>query len=147
MTTNWDKRFLELATLIATWSKDSTKVGAIAVGSDKEIISTGYNGPPRGVADTIERVGLPSSENPEKLFWCSHAEENLVAHAARRGLPLLNATVYVTHYPCSTCARLLIQSGVSRVCVGSGNTKMNPREFQVASEMFEEVKCQILLKS
>ena len=79
---SWHKRFLDLASHVATWSKDpSTKVGAVAVAPSKQILETGFNGIPRGVQDLPERM-----ERPEKYLWTAHAEENLVAHAARKVL-------------------------------------------------------------
>jgi dCMP deaminase len=136
--TNWDQRFLELAALIAGWSKDSTKVGAVAVSPDRAIVSTGYNGPPRGVQDMPDRVGTSGSSNPEKYLWCAHAEENLVAQAARIGVSLLGTTVYATHAPCAPCARMLIQAGVARIVWADGTTSMGSRTFEVAAEMLAE---------
>ncbi len=132
----WSKRFLDLAHVVAAWSKDSTKVGAIAVGNCQQILATGYNGPPRGVEDNLDRVGLPSSVNPKKLLWCLHAEANLVAHAARPSLQ--DTTVYVTHHCCAQCAALLINAGVKHVVYGGGTTVMPDEHFEVASQMFEE---------
>lgn len=129
----WNHRFLELARAIAQWSKDkSSKVGAIAVDpTSRAILETGYNGIPRGVYDLEERM-----ERPEKYLWTSHAEENLVAHAARS--VLAGSTVYVTHVCCNACARMLINAGVSRVIVGNGKTNMPIEQFEVALEMFAE---------
>lgn len=107
----WDRRFVELARHIAEWSKDpSTRVGCVAVGSDREILSTGYNGFPRGVADD-ERL----EDREQKYPIIVHAEENVIAHAARLGVPLRGASVYTSFPPCSRCARLLIQAGVREV--------------------------------
>ena len=130
---DWTARFMDLARHIAGWSKDSTQVGAVAVGPNREVLATGYNGPPRGVEDRPERF-----VRPEKYRFASHAEQNAVAHAARHGVSLDGATVYVTHYPCSTCARLLIQSGISAVVVGDGITSMPADEFDAAAVMFKE---------
>lgn len=128
----WTRRFLGLAKEIAGWSKDlSTRVGAIAVDGNRRILETGYNGIPRGVLDKPERL-----ERPEKYFWTSHAEANLVAHAARDRLA--GSTVYVTHLCCAGCARSLINAGVSDVVVGNGTTSMDSREFEVAAQMFNE---------
>lgn len=75
----WTQRFLNLAQSVAEWSKDpSTQVGAVAVGTSKQILETDFNGLPRGVQDLPERM-----ERPAKYIWTAHAEENLVAHAAR----------------------------------------------------------------
>lgn len=115
-------------------SKDpSTKVGCVVVGPDGEIRATGYNGMPRGVHDVAVRM-----ERPAKYLWMSHAEENAVAHAARVGVSTKGCTAYVTHHPCSRCARMLIQAGVSAVVVGVKTTRMPAEEFDTARIMFHE---------
>jgi dCMP deaminase len=114
-------------------SKDSTKVGAILVGPDGEVRLTAYNGPPRGVEDRPER-----RERPSKYLYASHAEANLVAFAAREGIRTAGCTVYVTHQPCSACARTLIQAGVKAVRFGNGTTSMPSEEFWAAEVMFHE---------
>ena len=112
MSEKWDKRFLALASHIAGWSKDpSTQVGCVVVGPDREIRSTGFNGFPRGIEDSIARL-----ENRElKYPLICHAEENAIMHAARIGISLKGCTAYVTWPPCSRCARSLIQAGVDEV--------------------------------
>ena len=108
----WDVRFLKLAQHIASWSKDpSTKVGCVIVGPDREIVSTGYNGFPRGVSDDSSRY----DDRNTKLHLICHAEENAVSHAARIGVSLRNTTAYVTWPPCPRCARSLVQAGVTKV--------------------------------
>lgn len=134
---NWHKRFLNLARCIAEWSKDpNTKVGAVAVGSSKQILETGFNGLPRGVQDLSERM-----ERPAKYIWTAHAEENLVAHAARKQLE--GSTVYVTHLCCNACARMLINAGVAKVVVGDGMTSMPLEQFEAAVVMFNEAGVQL----
>lgn len=125
----WNQRFLEIAKTVAGWSKDpSTKVGAVAVSDARAILTTGYNGIPRFVADFPERY-----RRPEKYRYVCHAEQNLVAHAAR---PVLEgATIYVTHAPCSDCAKLLINAGVKRIFFGAGQTSMDPAMFEAARIM------------
>ena len=109
---DWDKRFLELAFLIADWSKDpSTKVGCIIVGEDREIRSTGFNGFPRGIEDSDERY----TNRDLKYPLICHAEENAIMHAARIGVSLKNCRAYVTWPPCTRCTRSLIQAGVEEV--------------------------------
>ena len=85
MSEKWDKRFLALASHIAGWSKDpSTQVGCVVVGPDREIRSTGFNGFPRGIEDSIARL-----ENRElKYPLICHAEENAIMHATRIGISL-----------------------------------------------------------
>lgn len=133
----WTQRFLDLAQTVAGWSKDpSTQVGAVAVGDSKQILETGFNGLPRGVQDLPERM-----ERPAKYVWTAHAEENLVAHAARKQLE--GSTVYVTHLCCNACARMLINAGVARVVVGVGKTSMPSEVFDAARTMFEEAGVQL----
>lgn len=134
MTKNWNEYFLEMAHLVASKSKDpSTKVGCVIVTEDKVVAATGYNGLPRGVEDKPERM-----ERPAKYLWTSHAEENAVSQAARVGMPLKGGIAYVTHMPCSRCARTLVQAGVSVVVVDRGTTSMPKEEFEVAMQMFNE---------
>ena len=127
----WVRFFLGMAHTVATMSKDSTRVGAVAADDSRRILETGYNGVPRGVRDTAERL-----ERPEKYLWVSHAEENLVAHAARDRLA--GSTVYVTHLCCARCARSLINAGVAKVVCGDGTTSMPAEEFGAAVTMFQE---------
>lgn len=139
MTKNWNDYFLEMAHLVASKSKDpNTKVGCVIVTEDKVVAATGYNGLPRGVADKPERM-----ERPAKYLWTSHAEENAVAQAARVGMPLKGGVAYVTHMPCSRCARTLVQAGVTAVIVDSGTTSMPKEEFEVAMQMFNEAGVEV----
>lgn len=139
MLTKWCARFLELARHIAGWSKDTTKVGAVAVSNARAVLETGYNGLPRGVEDRPERM-----ERPAKYLWTGHAEENLVAHAARARLE--GATVYVTHLCCCGCARMLINSGVARIVCGNGTTSMPPEQFEVARTMLAEADVDLVME-
>lgn len=112
--TKWDRRFLKLAHHIAKWSKDpSTKVGAIVVGPNKEIRSQGFNGFPRGVLDSEARY----SDRAIKYKIVVHAEMNACLHAARIGASLEGCTIYITMFPCVSCAGAIIQSGISEVVV------------------------------
>lgn len=130
---SWEKHFMDMATLAATMSKDSTKVGAVLVGPEKEIRLTGFNGPPKGVLDSPDRF-----ERPKKYLFASHAEQNLIAFAAREGIRTKDCVVYVTHMPCSACARSLIQAGIKAVIYGTGTTSMPQDEFIAATQMFNE---------
>lgn len=134
----WLDRFLTLAHHIASWSKDpSTQVGAVAVSPTRAIVETGYNGMPRGVEDRPERM-----QRPAKYLFFAHAEENLVAHAARDRLA--GTTVIVTHMCCATCTRMLINSGVAKVIVGGGKTSMPPEQFEAAREMLDEAGVELV---
>jgi dCMP deaminase len=108
---NWDRKFMEMAVLVASWSKDpSTKVGCVIADSDHAQLSEGFNGFPRGIADDGR---LQQRELKYRLIV--HAEANAIAAAARNGHSLKGSTAYVTFTPCAQCAALLIQAGVSRV--------------------------------
>jgi len=108
----WDRRFLALAKHISEWSKDpSTQNGCVVVGPDREVRSTGFNGLPRGVKDTEDRL----NNRELKLQLICHSEENAVSHAARIGVSLKGCTLYCTWPPCVRCARAIIQSGIVRV--------------------------------
>lgn len=137
---SWEEYFIRMAELVASRSKDpSTKVGCVVVSYDNTVLSTGYNGLPRGVLDLPERM-----ERPVKYLWTAHAEENAVAQAARNGISLDGATAYVTHSPCCRCARALIQAGILHIVVAPGQTSMPQEEFDVAAQMFAEVGIEVV---
>jgi len=106
----WDLRFLTLARNIATWSKDpSTQVGAIIVDPDRRIVSTGYNGFPQGVEDTPGRY----MDRDLKYKLIVHGEINALAFAERS---VRGCTLYTWPFmPCSRCAGIVIQHGITRV--------------------------------
>lgn len=130
---NWGEYLYGFAAHAALKSKDSTQVGAALIGPEGEVRLTGYNGPPRGVLDLPDR-----RERPRKYLFAAHAEANLIAFAAREGIRTAGCTVFVTHSPCSACARTLIQAGIAAVVVGPGTTSMPAEEFEAAATMFRE---------
>jgi dCMP deaminase len=135
----WDLRFLELVDLVSTWSKDrSTQVGAVIVEpKSRVILSTGYNGMARGIDDDIEGRHV----RPEKYLWTEHAERNAIFHAARHGIKLEGATMYLRWTPCSDCARAIIQAGLARVVCApvSEDTPEHWRHsFETALDMLHE---------
>lgn len=135
---NWDKRYLGLAREISSWSKDpSRKIGAIAVGSKGEVLAQGYNGFPRGISDTQERL-----ETRElKYKYVVHAEMNLIYNATYNGVSLDGSTVYVTGLPvCSECAKGLIQVGVKEVIMEELEDipPMWVESFEFTKSLFEE---------
>lgn len=122
MTARWDNHFLELAIHHARMSKDpSTRVGAIIIGQDREIISAGFNGFPRGIADTPERL----NDRDTKLKLIVHGEMNAILAAAKNGIRLNGCTLYLAATdntgaiwggpPCTRCTVELIQSGILEV--------------------------------
>jgi dCMP deaminase len=135
----WDRRFMLLAHQIAGWSKEKGRlVGAVIVGPDREIRSTGFNGFPRGVRDDVE--ARHSRETGAKYLWSSHAERNAIYNAARIGVSVKGCILYVPWYPCSECAKAIIQSGIGEV-VAYAPDFAEPRwgaEYEVAQIMFGE---------
>ncbi|MFM8818110.1 MAG: hypothetical protein ACKOHI_09640, partial [Phycisphaerales bacterium] len=92
----WDRRFLELASSIATWSKDPSRgVGAVIVSPARQVVATGFNGLPRGVEDRPERL-----ERPVKYDLVCHAELNAIIQGARNGVSPVGATIYTSFSPC-----------------------------------------------
>jgi dCMP deaminase len=108
MTNKWDERFCGLAAQVAVWSKDpERKVGAVIVNPDRRVVGVGYNGFPRDVSDTAERL----NNVEERRLMSVHAETNAVLNAwSMRG-----STLYSTSFPCAGCAGIIIQAGISRV--------------------------------
>jgi dCMP deaminase len=120
MRPSWDEYFVEIATQVATRSTCLRRsVGAVVV-RDKRILSTGYNGAPRGLAHCEEtgcirqRLGIPSGQRQEVCRGL-HAEQNAIIQAALHGVSIEGATIYVTHQPCITCAKMIINAGIGRV--------------------------------
>ena len=129
----WDRRFIELAKHISTYSKDpSTKVGAIIVNDNHLVVGMGYNGFPRGVEDSEERL----NDREQKYAMVVHAEANAILMAGHK---CRGATLYV--YPsfvlppiCNECAKLVIQSGIREV-VGYEPDLTNERSKRWASSI------------
>lgn len=109
---NWNDYFLEIAEVVAAKSKDPhTKIGAVIVGPERQIVSTGFNGFPRKIAEVDWRL-----ERPIKYNFMVHAEMNAIYNAARHGIPLRGCHMFVTGLaPCSKCAMGIIQSGIESV--------------------------------
>lgn len=133
----WDKRFLQMAELVSTWSKDpSTKVGAVYV-KDRRILSTGYNGFPRCIDDSDLRL----ENRKEKYHLVLHAEINGIFNATHHGVPLKGTTLYIYGLPiCSECAKGIIQIGVRRVVWWTKNpiSETWAQSWNNSVELFEE---------
>lgn len=105
----WDDRFMDVAKLTATWSKDPrTKVGSVIVDEKKRIIGVGFNGFPRGVDDHDDRY----ADRDTKLKFVAHAERNALDNCP---IDTEGATLYATLFPCCDCAKGIIQKGIKRV--------------------------------
>jgi len=142
----WDTRFMQMAFSVATWSscfKENRQVGAVIV-RDKRILTTGYNGAPAGIRSCKEKgecmrikLGIASGTRHE-LCYAVHAEQNAIIQAAKLGICLEGTTMYVTHQPCSICAKMIINSGIKRIVYKEGY----PDEF--SKTLFDE--CGMILE-
>jgi dCMP deaminase len=145
--TDWTKRYLELAELVAGWSKDpSTKVGAVVVGEHGQILSTGYNGFPRGVRDTDDRL----LDRETKYKFTIHAEMNCIYNAALSDVSLEGATMYVFGLPiCHECAKGIAQAGIREVVIPAPaiNTASKWEEsWKVSQQIFDETGVNVMLR-
>jgi len=97
------------------------KVGAVIV-RDKNILATGYNGAPAGLPHCLDvgclvyRSETPDGETEENCFRTIHAEINAIAQAAKNGAAIRGGSIYITHTPCIHCFKLLINTGITRIC-------------------------------
>lgn len=108
----WDDYFMIQAFAAAFKSKDTRQiVGCVVVGPYNNILTTGFNGFPRGVQETDERM----LDKTTKLLFIAHAERNAMDQAARHGISLHGASMFVTKHPCNECAKSIIQAGIRRV--------------------------------
>lgn len=137
MNKNWDRKYMDLATHVSSWSKDpSTKIGAIAVSSKGQVLATGYNGFPRGIDDSEERLNTRAL----KYKYVVHAEKNVIYNATYSGTSLDGSTVYVSGLPCcDQCALGLIQVGVTRVIMrGDPDNPRWKESWELTKELFNE---------
>lgn len=138
---NWDSYFLSLALLVSQRSIDPhTKVGCVVINSEKSILTTGYNGPPRGMND--KELDLT---RPAKYLTMAHAEMNSIANAARHGICLRNSIFYTTHSPCEVCFRSIINCGAKKVITLNLKTSMaNDLSNSIIEKMSKETGVQII---
>ena len=116
----WDEYFMGIARIVALRSNCMKRKVAAVVVKDRRIISTGYNGTPRGVANCNEGGcprcnSLADSGTLLAECLCSHAEENAIVQAAYHGISVKDATVYSTCSPCLICTKMIINAGIARV--------------------------------
>ena len=137
MTEQWKCRYLGLARQVASWSKDpSTQVGAVVVGADGQVLTQGFNGFPRGIADTPERL----NDRPTKYKHIVHAEKNAIYNASLTGVSLKGSTMFVVGLPiCAECAKAIIQVGIKHVITPVQDVPDKWKEScQFAYELLEE---------
>lgn len=110
---DWNNYFFDIVDVVATKSKDpDTKHGCVIVDKDHHILATGYNNPPTGMMDQDHPERFT---RPLKYKYMVHAERNAIFHAAKKGISLDDATLYVSGIPCMDCAHAIIQSGIYNV--------------------------------
>lgn len=131
----WDQRFLDIAKLASGWSKDpNAKVGAVLVDALGQVAGVGYNGFPKMVEDTADRLG-----SEIKLELVVHAEVNAILGAGERAR---GGTLYVHGKPvCARCAGSIIQAGVKRIVAtppSKGTDSKWDKSGLLASKMFDE---------
>lgn len=141
----WDERWMELARFLASplWSKDrSRQVSAVIVNpTHQAVVSFGVNGFPRGLDDSLDW----RHARPEKYVWTEHAERNAIFNAARIGVSTEGCTMYLPWFPCSQCARAIIQSGIRRLVTiqPDGHDATWGEDMLIASDMLTEAAIQV----
>lgn len=117
---DWDHYFMRIAHVVAQRSNCIRRQVAAVIVKDRRIISTGYNGTPRGIKNCFEggcprcNSTTPSGQGLEECL-CSHGEENAIVQAAYHGISVKDATLYTTFSPCLLCAKMIINSGIREV--------------------------------
>ena len=143
---NWTEYFLNIAESVKLKSKDRrTQIGAVIVGKDNEIVTTGYNSFPRGINDDVEE----RQQRPEKYFWMVHSELNAILNAARIGVSTNGCKIYLTcGVPCSNCGRAIINAGITEVYCKTEDTTRNREKWDEESsktrQMFQESGVEVI---
>lgn len=133
MSMKWDLRYLEMAKLVSSWSKDpSTKTGAVIVSPDGFVVSVGYNGFPRGVEDSDVRL----NDRELKYKLTVHCERNAIISAHR---DLTGCTLYTWPFmSCAPCAGMVVQAGIRRCVAPVNDAERWVADFKISKEMFAE---------
>jgi dCMP deaminase len=140
----WDGRFMKLAREISTWSKDpSTCIGAVIVNDERRILATGYNGFPRNIEDTEERL----NDREQKYPLIVHGEMNALMNALYSGVSVKDSTIYVWGLPvCAECTKNVIQSGIKRVVITQpyrAPEKWQKQWYELSKPMYDEANVSI----
>jgi dCMP deaminase len=141
---DWNKRYVDAAKFYASWSKDeSNKVGAVIYNpKTKTILSSGFNGFPRGVNDNVEERKV----RPLKYLFTIHAERNSIYNAARHGITLDGMGMALDWFPCSGCAGAIVQVGITEIICSAPdfNHERWGADFKIASEILNEAGVNII---
>jgi len=117
---DWDEYFMDIARVVSSRGNCSRRKVAAVIVSDRRVISTGYNGTPRGIENCFEggcprcASSAPSGENLGECI-CAHAEENAIVQAAYHGITVRNSTLYCLLSPCLMCTKMIINAGIKEV--------------------------------
>jgi dCMP deaminase len=117
---DWDEYFMNIAEVVATRSNCARRHVAAVIVKDHRIISTGYNGTPRGIENCFEggcprcNSDTPSGHGLEECLCC-HGEENAIVQAAYHGISVKDGILYTTYSPCLLCAKMIINAGIKEV--------------------------------
>lgn len=122
---SWEEYFMGVALLAAQRSKDpNTQVGACIVDGENRILSTGYNGFPKGCSDDEFPWNRDAAQGETKYPFVVHAELNAILN--NRGKTLAGAKLYVSLFPCNECAKAIIQAGICEVVYLSDKYRDTP---------------------
>jgi dCMP deaminase len=135
---DWDQYFMDIAKVVASRSNCMKRKVAAIIVRDKRVISTGYNGTPRGTRNCNEGGcprcnGMAASGTSLEECLCSHGEENAIVQASYHGVSLKDATIYTTFAPCLMCAKMIINSGIREV-VYNLEYPLNDSSFRLFGE-------------
>lgn len=139
---SWDRRWMDFARHVATWSKDrSRKVGAVIVNDRQVSVSFGWNGFPRGVDDNVDERHV----RPSKYLYTEHAERNAIFNAAAEGHSTRGCRMYLPWYPCADCARAIIQAGIIEIIAIEPDWQdpSYAADFAVVREMLAEAAVKV----
>jgi dCMP deaminase len=135
---SWDEYFMNIAKVVASRSNCMKRKVAAIIVKDKRVVSTGYNGTPRGTRNCNEG-GCPRCNNLAvsgtalDQCLCSHGEENAIVQASYHGVSLKDAIIYTTFAPCLQCAKMIINSGIREV-IYNMDYPLNDSAFRLFQE-------------
>ena len=143
---NWDEYFIQVAELVSRRSTCLRRyVGAVLV-KERRILATGYNGAPSGIDHCEiegclrEKMKIPSGQRHE-LCAGLHAEQNVLLQAALHGVSVKGSILYITHTPCSICAKMIINAGIREIIIEHGYPdKMASRFLKAAKVKVRTIK-------
>lgn len=146
---SWDEYFMEIAKATSKRASCFKKQAGAVIVKNKQIVSTGFNGAPRGIKDCFEKgYCMRQKENTpsgERLEFCmaTHAEQNAIVQAARSGVSIEGSTLYSLVQPCVLCVKVIINSGIKEVVFEIPQKDFNkraplPESDQLAGQMLEE---------